>query len=284
MTNQTHPYRPKGFTLIELLVVISIIALLIGILLPALGAARETARAIQCSSGERQMGVAFYVYAEDYDQYWPSGYIEPGTGFPGIVGYYQWDINGIAPYALGGQSFPPTMTDRYANYADALEGSIMECPNAAYDRSYENQAVPQEELVPNLRIMGRGYGYNIDMHALPEFIDPNQYNPRGNNIIPGWQQFKRPNAIKYTSQTMLLSDTEYNPEPATGNDMAKLGFNQILDWMIPVASKRHSDALNILYVDGHASRVSAGDEELFEAGSGVQNADNMAWRRFMVGQ
>ncbi len=57
----------KAFTIVELLVVISIIALLVGILLPAIGKARDSARLRQSSSNLRQLGAAHQIYAAEWD-------------------------------------------------------------------------------------------------------------------------------------------------------------------------------------------------------------------------
>ena len=68
--------RTHGFTLIELLVVISIIALLIAILLPALRAARELGITTQCQSNQRQIGLGLVMYANDNNDYLPASWME----------------------------------------------------------------------------------------------------------------------------------------------------------------------------------------------------------------
>jgi prepilin-type N-terminal cleavage/methylation domain-containing protein len=63
------PVRPAAFTLVELLVVIGIIALLVGILMPVLGAARAQARAVACMSNVRQISVAAQMYVNENKRY-----------------------------------------------------------------------------------------------------------------------------------------------------------------------------------------------------------------------
>jgi prepilin-type N-terminal cleavage/methylation domain-containing protein/prepilin-type processing-associated H-X9-DG protein len=71
--------KPHGFTLIELLVVIAIIAILAAMLMPALSKAREKARQAACMNNLKQWGLAFMMYAQDYNEYLPIGYT--GTAY-----------------------------------------------------------------------------------------------------------------------------------------------------------------------------------------------------------
>ena len=72
----------KSFTLIELLVVIAIIAILAGMLLPALAKARTKARTISCVNNHKQIMLGTMLYCEDNDGILPRGYINAGLGLP----------------------------------------------------------------------------------------------------------------------------------------------------------------------------------------------------------
>jgi len=82
--------RYKGFTLIELLVVIAIIAILAAILFPVFAKVREKARQTSCLSNEKQLGLAFLQYVQDYNEVVPSGtqIYQNGEGWAGQLYSY----------------------------------------------------------------------------------------------------------------------------------------------------------------------------------------------------
>lgn len=145
MVRRIHRSGRGAFTLVELLVVIGIIAVLIGILMPALSKAREQSKSIQCQSNLRQFGMGIEMYAATFrgvmPQKGPDGSSTSatnknffGSATSGCVGYDDPSLwfNAI-PKMLQGKTYYEMLVDDYqGRKALAVPGdnNIFECPSA----------------------------------------------------------------------------------------------------------------------------------------------------------
>ena len=102
----------RGFTLIELLVVIAIIAILAAILFPVFARAREKARQTSCLSNVKQLALGAMMYAQDYDETYPPGLVQPVPGSNPV-------LTGLTSFSAHDQIYPYVMNIQVYNCPSA---------------------------------------------------------------------------------------------------------------------------------------------------------------------
>ncbi|MEM6392150.1 MAG: DUF1559 domain-containing protein [Planctomycetota bacterium] len=227
----------SAFTLIELLVVISIVALLIGLLLPALAASRDASRALKCKTQLRQLGVAFATYAETYDGLIPPARVTntAESAFTGLPVGFRWHTHAMIEWV---ESTKFTAAQQAAGDM-AVEGdnNIFICPSS--DKSNNG----------SLEVFQNSYGMNAllnyeHLKALPGLVD----NPV--NQWPRWRAtFKNYYDVKSPTTGMLLIDNRNPSVTWEDYDFAPL----------QVGSERHSGSNNALFCDGHVEAIPLAD-------------------------
>ena len=158
--------RRRGFTLVELLVVVGIIAMLVGILLPALNKARQSAQAVACQSNLRQIGIGFRLYAESNKGSMPSAGDDGDAGSPILMpDNMGWASDALWMNAVSKAAFcgPTTRI-----YLDSLKGGphvpkdtdhhVLVCSGCCPEAS--GTSVGDGDIVQNGYFMMSGYVNN----------------------------------------------------------------------------------------------------------------------------
>lgn len=217
---RTSPRKPGGFTLIELLVVVAIIALLVSILLPALGQARKRARDIKCRTQLRALGIAFNMYGDDCNEQIPlnqwKGYSQDAYSGGMRATDYPWPVL-LQPYQGPDRNIhlcPMMPRHLYPDQKLYQDNQIWEYfestfDNGTYPTSYQMKpdlGSADERFVPPMGSRGgtpfeRFFRYDVD-GEIPLHI--NIATELGDTNI--YKVIERRNQIKSPARVMLFGD------------------------------------------------------------------------------
>ncbi len=225
--------RKNGFTLIELLVVVAIIAVLVALLLPALGAARDQARSVGCLNLLKQFGSANQMYANEFDGWFvPILQSEPR---PNYNSNWMWNLRFRSLIGAGGyfSKFPGAYG--VSTDYDWVRGrwpKEFACPKATLAVSLAGIDLPGQAYMP------LSYGFNYT------------YNGKGDGSDVCWVQ--RSEKMPSPSEKLQVADgVAWMIHKGHSSVYADKGFIEFQDPNLVPIAYRHRKSANLLYFDGH---------------------------------
>ena len=222
----------KGFTLIELLVVIAIIAILAGMLLPALAKAKTKAQGIFCMNNNKQLTLAWIMYSDDY-----NGNLVPnhdgGTtdyNLSWVPGWLDFTPNNSANTNLN-----YLRISKIAPYTKAVAG-IYKCPADIY------LCLEGGKKMPRVRSVG-----------MNGFIEGGAYKDHGSldsHWYTGWYSYQKMTDIKYPSPVRLWVFVDEHPD-SINDGWTIMNVTDPNNW-VDLPASYHNGACGISFADGHA--------------------------------
>ena len=237
------------FTLIELLVVIAIIAILAGMLLPALNNARERGRTASCSAKVKQMATASLQYADDNKGMLPDVYF-------GYTGSYS---NGELWMYFSGGAYAITWQRCLSNYLGQTKtahgrNEFWACPSINNESPADARSIPFSH-----------YGMNFGMREV------------ANNATQNSCKLEKQ---RFASQLVTFADGTVKPNDAlkTPSLLPRYKNGAEITTTEKMVSDRHGGSGNVAFVDGHVEIVKKTDLKVLERFASDGSTTSNYWR------